>query len=78
MERFTLEENGYNKNEVRAFVGEVTDYTEQLIKTLKIISSKNTNLEKELALYKLKEASNDKQNKSLNNQSPINEEIEIL
>ena len=52
MDKFSYEANGYNRNEVNRFVGEVIDNTEAIIKRVKLQSRQIEDLKKELEHYK--------------------------
>lgn len=52
MEKFSYEENGYNRKEVNHFIGEVIENTEAIIKRVKTQDKELTELKKELEHYK--------------------------
>ncbi len=52
MEKFSYEANGYNRNEVNQFVGEVIKETEAIITRVKKQSVEIEELKKELTYYK--------------------------
>ena len=52
MEKFSYEANGYNRNEVNRFVGEVINNTEAIIKRVKVQARQIEDLKKELEHYK--------------------------
>ena len=52
MEKFSYEENGYNRSEVNRFVGEVIENTEVIIKRVKEQRKEIEDLKKELEHYK--------------------------
>lgn len=57
MDKFSLAENGYNKEEVNKFVDDVIAQTEAVINRIKEQQRKNKSLEKELEVYKNMERS---------------------
>ena len=68
MNNFTLEENGYNKDEVNKFVNDVVKETEIIIERLKNQNEEISSLRKELEHYKNLE-------KTLNDTLAKNQEI---
>ena len=57
MEKFSYEENGYNKKEVNQFIGEVIRETEAIITRVKKQNKEIEDLKKELEKYKAMEES---------------------
>ncbi len=52
MERFSFEENGYNKHEVNKFVDDVIAQTESIVNRVKRQQNEINNLNKELDVYR--------------------------
>ena len=52
MEKFSLEQNGYNKEEVNQFVGDVIKQTENIVKKCKDQQAELDKLKKQLEHYK--------------------------
>lgn len=52
MEKFSYEENGYNRKEVNRFIGEVIENTEAIVKRVKTQDAEIKELKKELEHYK--------------------------
>lgn len=57
MEKFSYEENGYNKKEVNQFIGEVIRETEAIVTRVKKQNKEIEDLKKELEKYKAMEES---------------------
>ena len=57
MEKFSYEENGYNKKEVNQFIGEVIRETEAIVTRVKKQNKEIEDLKKELEKYKTMEES---------------------
>lgn len=83
MEKFSYEENGYNRKEVNHFIGEVIENTEAIIKRVKTQDAEIKELKKELEHYKnmegtLKQAIYNAQSASDNIKRMAREESEMI
>lgn len=83
MEKFSYEENGYNRKEVNHFIGEVIENTEAIIKRVKTQDAEIKELKKEIEHYKnmegtLKQAIYNAQSASDNIKRMAREESEMI